>query len=147
MRRVLLIEDSPHTVKSQIAEARRAFNVDSVVLPETAVRRLREKKYDFVVIDATLPTDILEKKDGNFAGYSFYDEYVSRLMPDARIIFWDRKTERYFDKEKYSDKSKFIFLHKTKDRFALRHALESFDKDKENSIIIDGMEIRLDDKY
>ena len=157
---VLIVEDTPHSFRSQIAEVKRHYIAENVVLPETAVKRLKEKKFDFIVLDATLPTKILENKDGYRSGYSFYDEYVSQLAPNAKIIFWDRRTEKFFDKEKYGDESKFLFVHKIKDRYHLRNAIDSFGKDEnkektltkdnssdvsmeENTIIIDGEKIIL----
>lgn len=124
--KVLIVEDMPTNVKSQIAEVKRHYTADNVVLLETAVKYLKEKQYKYVVLDVTLPTTILSVKDGNNAGYIFYDEYVSELAPNAKIIFWDRRTEKYFDTEKYGDTNKFKFLHKVKDRYSLRYALDEF---------------------
>ena len=124
--KVLIVEDMPTNVKAQIAEVKRHYTADNVVLLETAVKYLKEKQYKYIVLDVTLPTTILSVKDGNNAGYTFYDEYVSELAPNAKIIFWDRRTDKYFDTEKYGDTNKFKFLHKVKDRYSLRYALDEF---------------------
>lgn len=141
--KVLILEDAPHTVKSQIAEVKRHYNAISCVMPETALKRMEKTVYDFIVIDATLPTNLLANKDGYNAGYNFYDEYVSKIQPNAKIVFWDRRTDKFFNKEKYSDNERFLFLHKTKDRYALYNALKALAKPKENTIMIDGIRLHL----
>lgn len=143
--RVLILEDSPYMVKSQISEVKKSYATQSVVLPETAIKCMDKVKYDIIVIDLTLPTKILSNKDGNRAGYSFYNQYVKDRQPFAKIVFWDWKTDKYFDSEKYNDKSKFFYLHKTKERYALKRMLDKLtEKPKENSIVIDGVKIYME---
>ena len=78
-----------------------------------ALRLLKKKIWDAVVIDVMMPTQILKSDNEMKAGFSFYDQEVKKLNLKSKIIFWSRLGDTCFDTTKYPESKGFCFVRKT----------------------------------
>lgn len=125
MKRVLILDDNPINNKKYIKEVEKKYYTDIVLRMQSAVRLIKQRKYDVIVIDVMMPTQMLHTHNEMTAGFDFYNAHLSNLKLKSKIVFWSRLTDTCFDRNKYSDTSIFSFVHKSE---SPDHLLTAIDK-------------------
>lgn len=113
MKKVLIIDDNPINNDRYIIEVKKEYITDVVLAMRSAIRMLKSKSYDVIVIDVMMPTQILETHNEMTAGFDFYDTYIKKLCKNSKVIFWSRLTDSCFDHNKYSDINKYSYIQKS----------------------------------
>lgn len=113
MKKVLIIDDNPINNGKYISEVKKEYHTDTVLAMRSAIRMLKSRTYDVVVIDVMMPTQILKTHNEMTAGFDFYDTQIKNLCQDSKVIFWSRLTDSCFDHNKYSDTKKYSFAQKS----------------------------------
>lgn len=121
---VLILDDNPVNNRKYIDPLKEKFQVDVTLRMRSATRLLKTRHYDVVVIDIMMPSQHLSDNDEMIAGFNYYEEEVSKLGINSKILFWSRLTDSCFDKAKYSDEDKFHFVHKSE---SANHLLKSIE--------------------
>ena len=75
MRKVLILDDNPRNNARYIDELKKEYEVTVAFKMIIALRLLKKKIWDAVVIDVMMPTQILKSDNEMKAGFSFYDHF------------------------------------------------------------------------
>lgn len=113
MKKILIIDDNPINNDKYIAEVKKEYLVDIALAMQSAIRLLKTRVYNIVVIDIMMPTQILDTHNEMNAGFDFYNTKIKDLCQESKIIFWSRLTDSCFDRDKYCDKKKYSFVQKS----------------------------------
>ena len=123
-KKVLIIDDNPINNAKYIDALKVSYDVSVAIWMRSALRLLKSKKWDVVVIDVMMPTQILKTDDEMKAGFAFYDAEIKRLDLNSKITFWSRLSGNVFDSNKYPKSNGFYFVHKSEDANHLKKVID-----------------------
>ena len=124
MRKVLILDDNPRNNARYIDELKKEYEVTVAFKMIIALRLLKKKIWDAVVIDVMMPTQILKSDNEMKAGFSFYDQEVKKLNLKSKIIFWSRLGDTCFDTIKSPESKGFCFVRKTEKNNHLKKEID-----------------------
>ena len=124
MKKVLIIDDNPINNSKYIEELKKCYDVTVALRMLSAIRLLKKSRWDVVVIDVMMPTQILSTYNEMNAGFDFYDQKVKNLHLSSKIVFWSRLNASCFDEEKYPASKGFCFVHKSEDSKHLKTQID-----------------------
>ena len=123
-KKILIIDDNPINNAKYIDVLKSSYDVTVAIWMRSALRLLKSKKWDVVVIDVMMPTQILVTDDEMKAGFAFYDSEIKKLNISSKIIFWSRLSDSVFDPNKYPKRCGFEFVHKSEDANHLKNVID-----------------------
>ena len=123
--RILIIDDNPVNNSRYIDAVKSKHTVEVALKMCSAVRMLQTMTFDVIVIDVMMPTQILSTHNEMTAGFDFYESQVRPFNLKSKIVFWSRLTDSCFNKDVYSDETKFSFVHKSENA---NHLLTEIDR-------------------
>lgn len=123
-KKILIIDDNPFNNAKYIDTLKSSYDVSVAIWMRSALRLLKSKKWDVVVIDVMMPTQILSTDNEMKAGFAFYDAEVKKLELTSKIIFWSRLSDNIFDSNKYPENRGFYFVHKSEDADHLKKVID-----------------------
>lgn len=99
-KRVLVIDDNPYNSTLYLEAVKSRFTVSVAYKIVTALRLIRERYYDYIVIDVMMPTQgMTSKYELTYeltTGFEFYRDYIMPLNLDSKVIFWSRLDKAVF---------------------------------------------------
>ena len=124
-KNVLILDDNPINNSKYIIPVKEKYHVDVTFRMSSATRMLKSRVYDIVVIDIMMPTQGLRNNDEMTAGFNYYQEVVSQLGLNCKILFWSRLTESCYDNTLYPNNGNFDFVHKSEYQNHLLEKIET----------------------
>ena len=99
-KKVLVLDDNPHNSHSYLEAVQSHFDVSVAYKIVTALRLIRERYYDYIVIDVMMPSQgMTSKYELTYeltTGFEFYRDYIMPLNLDSKVIFWSRLDKAVF---------------------------------------------------
>lgn len=123
-KKILIIDDNPINNAKYIDALKLSYDVYVAIWMRSALRLLKSRKWDVVVIDVMMPTQILSTDNEMKDGFAFYDAEVKKLKLSSKIIFWSRLSDNVFDPKKYPESRGFCFVHKSEDADHLKKIID-----------------------
>lgn len=124
MRTILILDDNPRNNERYIDELKKEYEVTVTFKMISALRLLKKKNWDVVVIDVMMPTQILTSDNEMKAGFVFYDQEIKKLNLKSKIIFWSRLADSCFDTSKYPASAGFCFVRKSEQSDHLKKEID-----------------------
>lgn len=115
MKKILLIDDNPRNNSRYIKALEKEYDVTVAFKMLIALRLLKTRTWDVVVIDVMMPTQILKEDNEMLAGFAFYEQEVRKLKLKCKVVFWSRLNDSCFDASKYPPSMGFRFVHKAEE--------------------------------
>ena len=80
MKKILLLDDNPRNNSRYIKALEKEYDVTVALKMLSALRLLKTRIWDVVVIDVMMPTQILKEDNEMLAGFAFYEQEVRKLV-------------------------------------------------------------------
>lgn len=124
MKKILLIDDNPRNNSRYIKALEKEYDVTVAFKMLIALRLLKTRTWDVVVIDVMMPTQILKEDNEMLAGFAFYEQEVRKLKLKCKVVFWSRLNVSCFDASKYPPSMGFRFVHKAEESDHLKKEID-----------------------
>lgn len=124
MKKILLLDDNPRNNSRYIKALEKEYDVTVALKMLSALRLLKTRIWDVVVIDVMMPTQILKEDNEMLAGFAFYEQEVRKLKLQCKVVFWSRLNDSCFDTSKYPPSKGFGFVHKADESDHLKKEID-----------------------